>query len=157
MIEVRPIGRVLSNITEPLDDVWGNVKSVIEVDGGKFSTDSLSGLDEFSHVQIVFYFHKIDSQHILTGVGHPRNRRDWPSVGVFAQRTKYRPNRIGVSTFRLVSVDGLRVTVCDLDAIDGTPVLDIKPYFAEFGPRGEIRQPSWATELMKAYFGPASR
>ena len=54
MIEVRPIGRVLSNITEPLDDVWGNVKSVIEVDGGKFSTDSLSGLDEFSHVQIVF-------------------------------------------------------------------------------------------------------
>ena len=77
---------------------------------------------------------------------------DWPKIGIFAQRGKNRPNRIGVSVCRLVKVEGLKITVEELDAIDGTPVLDVKPYIREFGPRGEVRQPGWATELMTEYY-----
>ena len=76
-----------------------------------------------------------------------------PEVGIFAQRAKDRPNRIGLSTCELVSVEGRTLTVSGLDAIDGSPVIDIKPYFKEFGPRGPLRQPRWATELMSGYFG----
>jgi tRNA (Thr-GGU) A37 N-methylase len=73
-------------------------------------------------------------------------------VGIFAQRGKNRPNRIGVTVCRIVSVSGRRIEVEGLDAIDGTPVLDIKPVMAEFLPRGEIRQPDWSSELMKDYW-----
>jgi tRNA (adenine37-N6)-methyltransferase len=72
-------------------------------------------------------------------------------VGIFAQRAKDRPNRIGVSVCRLVRVDGLDVHVGGLDAVDGTPVLDLKPVMAGFLPRGELREPEWASELMAGY------
>jgi len=73
-------------------------------------------------------------------------------VGILAQRAKDRPNRIGITTCRIKSVSGLRIEVVGLDAIDGTPILDIKPYLREFAPRGEIHQPAWVSELMKDYF-----
>ena len=73
-------------------------------------------------------------------------------MGIFAQRAKARPNRLGVTTCRLERVDGLTLCVAGLDAIDGSPVLDIKPHMREFGPRGDVRQPAWATELMADYW-----
>ena len=79
-------------------------------------------------------------------------RQDLPEVGILAQRAKRRPNRLGVSVCRLLRVEGLRLAVLDLDAIDGTPVVDVKPYMAEFDAKGEIRQPKWSTELMSTYF-----
>ncbi|MEZ5144188.1 MAG: TrmO family methyltransferase [Acidimicrobiales bacterium] len=82
----------------------------------------------------------------------PRGNEAWPEVGIFAQRAKDRPNRIGVTTCRVVAVDGAVLHVVGLDAVDGTPVLDIKPHMVEFGPRGEVHQPSWATELMRGYW-----
>jgi tRNA (Thr-GGU) A37 N-methylase len=96
----------------------------------------------------------VDESAVTTGARHPRNRLDWPKVGIFAQRGKNRPNRIGVTICRLASVNDLTVEVTDLDAIDGTPVLDIKPYMREFGPRGEVRQPDWASQLMSNYWEP---
>lgn len=83
---------------------------------------------------------------------HPRGNEQWPKVGIFAQRAKSRPNRLGVSVCRLVAVEALTITVQALDAIDGTPVLDLKPYMREFGPRGEVRQPAWSHELMATYW-----
>jgi tRNA (Thr-GGU) A37 N-methylase len=77
---------------------------------------------------------------------------DWPLVGILAQRAKMRPNRLGVTSCRLVGVEGLTVRVAGLDAIDGTPVLDLKPVMNEFLPRGGITQPAWATELMRGYW-----
>lgn len=77
---------------------------------------------------------------------------DWPLVGIFAQRAKGRPNRLGVTTCELLSVDGLSLQVRGLDAIDGTPVLDIKPYVLEFAPRTPVRQPAWISELMRGYW-----
>ncbi|MBZ5609386.1 MAG: SAM-dependent methyltransferase [Acidobacteriia bacterium] len=151
-LAVTPIGIVHSPIREPVDDVWGGVNSRIELDASRFSPESLAGLDEFSHVEVVFVFDRVEESEIHFGARHPRGRTDWPKAGIFAQRGKNRPNRIGVTVCRLVSVEGLAITVEGLDAIDGTPVLDIKPYLREFAPRGMVRQPEWATELMSDYW-----
>ena len=83
---------------------------------------------------------------------HPRNNPEWPEVGIFAQRAKNRPNRIGCTICRVIRRDGRRLWVAELDAIDGTPVLDLKPVMAEFLPREEVRQPKWAGELMSQYW-----
>jgi tRNA (adenine37-N6)-methyltransferase len=151
-IEVTPIGRVRSPIQEAVDDVWGGVTSQIELDASRFTPGCLIGLDQFSHVEIVFLFHQVSESAVNVGARHPRGRPDWPLVGIFAQRAKNRPNRIGTTVCRLIAVDGSKITVEGLDAIDGTPVLDIKPYMREFGPRDEVRQPAWATKLMSGYW-----
>jgi tRNA (Thr-GGU) A37 N-methylase len=122
----------------------------------KFGADSLRGLDAFSHAEIVYFMHAIPESQITTGGRHPRENPDWPLVGIFAQRGAKRPNRIGVSRCVIVAVDGLNVHVRGLDAIDGTPVLDIKPYMREFGPIGEVTQPQWATEVMQRYYDVAA-
>jgi len=151
---VRPIGNVHSAITEALDDVWGGTTCRLELDRSRFSPDCLAGLEEFSHVEVVFLFDRVQDADIHTGSRHPRGNMEWPKVGIFAQRAKNRPNRIGVSICPLVSVSAknLSVVVEGLDAIDGTPVLDLKPYIREFGAKGSIRQPTWATELMANYW-----
>ena len=97
-------------------------------------------------------FDRVNEGSYELGARRPRNNPDWPAVGVFAQRNKRRPNRIGVSTCELVVLDGVQMTVRGLDAIDGTPVLDIKPHMTEFAPRGAVRQPSWSHELMSGYW-----
>ena len=81
--------------------------------------------------------------------------RRGPAVGIFAQRAKARPNRIGATIVRILGRDGGRLRVEGLDAIDGTPVLDIKPVLAEFLPSGPVRQPEWTRELMRDYWTPA--
>jgi tRNA (Thr-GGU) A37 N-methylase len=82
----------------------------------------------------------------------PRNNPEWPEVGIFAQRVRNRPNRLGLTTCELLAVDGTELRVRGLDAVDGTPVIDIKPYMAEFGPRTDVRQPSWSRQLMADYW-----
>jgi len=150
--EFSQIGTVHSPIDDPVDDVWGGVKCCIDLDASRFTADCLLGLGDFSHVEVVFFFHLVHESEIATGSRHPRNRLDWPKVGIFAQRGKNRPNRIGVTICRLLSVENLSLEVAWLDAVDGTPVLDIKPHMREFAARGEIRQPEWASELMAGYW-----
>jgi tRNA-Thr(GGU) m(6)t(6)A37 methyltransferase TsaA len=151
-IVLTPIGIVHSPHTEPLDHAWGGVLSRIELDATRFQATALSGLTDFSHIEVVFAFHLVEESRIHYGSRHPRGRKDWPEVGIFAQRGRERPNRIGVTTCRLLGVSGLTLEVEGLDAIDGTPVVDIKPYVAEFGPRGEVRQAAWMHELMGTYW-----
>jgi tRNA-Thr(GGU) m(6)t(6)A37 methyltransferase TsaA len=152
-IEFSPIGIVHSPVVEPVDDIWGGVQCRIDLDSSRFAQDCLAGLADFSHVEVIFFFHRVPDAEIVTGSRHPRNQPDSPNVGIFAQRGKSRPNRIGVTICRLVSVKELSLEVDGLDAIDGTPVLDIKPYMREFAARGEIRQPKWVGELMAGYWG----
>ncbi len=118
----------------------------------RFAADALQGLQAFSHAEIIFQFHKVEPSKIVTGARHPRNNAQWPLVGIFAQRGKNRPNRIGSTICRVLKVEGRRLTVAELDAIDETPVLDIKPVMAEFLPREPVRQPDWSKELMRAYW-----
>jgi tRNA-Thr(GGU) m(6)t(6)A37 methyltransferase TsaA len=149
---VRPIGWVRSSRREPIDDDWDSVDATVALDPQRFEPDALAGLTEFSHVEVVYVFDQVGETEIATGARHPRGNPEWPQVGIFAQRAKMRPNRIGVTACRLISVAGLTLALAGLDAIDGTPVLDIKPVMTQFLPRGEIRQPAWATELMASYW-----
>lgn len=149
---VRSVGTVHSPITEAADDCWGGVTAIISLDSAQFSSESTAGLSDFSHVEILFLFDRIAPEKILTSGKHPREREDWPFVGIFAQRSKNRPNRIGVTVCKLEKVDGLNIHVRELDAIDGTPVLDVKPYLPGFAPKGPVREPAWSKELMAGYF-----
>ena len=151
---VRQIGVVKSKIKTPADDCWANLVSEIELDSSQFSAESTRGLDEFSHVEIVFVLDRVALEKVFTVSRRPRDRADFPLVGIFAQRAKDRPNRIGVTTCKIERIDGLHIFVRELDAIDGTPILDIKPYIAEFAPREPVRQPAWSTEVMSNYFRP---
>ena len=151
-MQLTPIATVRSPRTEAVDDDWDTITSTIEIDRSRFTVESVQGLDEFSHVEVVFVFDRRDAAEVQTGARHPRNNPDWPTVGIFAQRNSNRPNLLGVTTCRLLAVDGLTLTVQGLDAIDGTPVLDIKPYVREYAPRGEVDQPQWVTELMANYW-----
>ena len=149
---LTPIGHVRGGRADAIDDDWGASRAAIALDPDKFTPDALAGLADFSHAEVIFLFDKVPDDKIETGARHPRNRIDWPLVGIFAQRGKNRPNRLGLTTCRIVAVDGLTIEVEGLDAIDGTPVLDIKPVMVEFLPRGDVRQPDWSHELMQGYW-----
>ena len=149
---LTPIGHVVGGREEVRDDHWGAVEAVIRLDAAQYGPEALAGLGDFSHLEVVFQFHLVPDARIETGARRPRGREDWPLVGIFAQRGKNRPNRLGVSRCELLKVDGLDLHVRGLDAVAGTPVLDLKPWLAEFGPRGEVRQAAWSTELMEEYY-----
>lgn len=146
------IGHVRGGRSEPIDDDWGIVEAVITLDPAQFGPDALASLDAFSHLEVIFHFHAAPVSEINTGARRPRGRADWPLVGIFAQRGKGRPNRIGVTVCEILAVEGLSVRVRGLDAIQGTPVLDLKPVMQGFLPRGQLREPAWATELMQGYW-----
>jgi len=149
---MTPIGQVSGGRADPIDDDWGKSRAVIELDPARFDDTALAGLDEFSHAEIIFVFDKVGEDEIVSGAHHPRGRKDWPKIGIFAQRGKNRPNRIGLTVCQVISVSGRRLEVEGLDAIDGTPILDIKPFMAGFAPRGAIREPAWAGEIMSGYW-----
>jgi tRNA-Thr(GGU) m(6)t(6)A37 methyltransferase TsaA len=151
-IVMEPIGFVSSPRTVPLDDDWAEINATITLDSKRFTPAALEGLREFSHVEVLYVFDRVDRASVETSARHPRGNKSWPLVGVFAQRAKGRPNRIGVSVCQLLAVEELELTVAGLDAIDATPVLDLKPYMAEFAPRGKVRQPAWSRELMAGYW-----
>ena len=148
---VTAIGTVASSRSEAIDDDWGDVTATIAL-APPLDERSVAGLEEFSHVEVVFLFDRVDPAGVCLHARHPRGNPDWPEVGILAQRAKDRPNRIGLCTCELVAVDGTSIVVRGLDAIDGTPVLDVKPYMEEFAPRGSVRQPAWSRELMRDYW-----
>lgn len=149
--DVAPIGFVRSSRKDLSDDFWGAVEAEIALTDA-FSDEALFGLSDFSHVEVLFLMDRVDPAKVETGARHPRERSDWPLVGIFAQRGKARPNRIGLTRATIVGVEGKVLRVRGLDAIDGSPVLDIKPWMEEFAPIGATRQPAWSSELMRDYF-----
>jgi tRNA (Thr-GGU) A37 N-methylase len=151
MIVLEPIGVVIGGRTETIDDDWGAVESVLRLDGTRFGIDAVVGLEEFSHLCVTFYFHLVEEADVVTGARHPRGNPNWPRWGYSPKRAKMRPNRLGVSNCALTAVEGLDLLVRGLDAVSGTPILDVKPFMREFEPV-ESRQPAWATELMAGYY-----
>lgn len=151
-VVLRPVGVVRGGRREAEDDGWDAETCRIELDPERFEAAALTGLDAFSHVEIVYHFHLVDEADVIAGARRPRGRADWPEVGIFAQRGRVRPNRLGVSVARLVGVTDTVLTVRGLDAIDGTPVLDVKPVLSGFLPRQDVVEPAWASEIMAAYW-----
>lgn len=148
-IQIRPIGFVVNERTEKSDTNWSSIESRIELTT-EFNSDALEGIELFSHLEILFYFDKSEKE--FKGSEYPRGNTKYPKVGIFAQRKKDRPNHIGATIVNLIKKEGNSLIVANLDAIHGTPILDIKPVFNEYLPKGELSQPSWTKELMENYW-----
>ena len=148
---VTAIARVRSTRSELVDDGWDAETVVIDL-LPPFTADAVASIGDFSHLDVIYLFDRVDPANSHTGARRPRGNPDWPEVGVFAQRVKDRPNRLGLATVELLGVDGTTLRVKGLDAVDGTPVIDIKPHLEEFGPRTPVREPAWARELMAGYW-----
>ena len=106
---LKPIGFVRGGRDQPIDDDWGKSRARIELDAARFGPEALAGLAEFSHLEVIFVFDRVTDAEIEYGARHPRGRQDWPLVGIFAQRGKNRPNRLGLCTCRIVGVEGRAV------------------------------------------------
>jgi tRNA (Thr-GGU) A37 N-methylase len=150
--ELEPVGYVVGGREADIDDDWGSVECEIALDPARFEPEALRGLDTFSHALVIFVFDRLDPAKISTGARRPRGNPAWPQVGIFAQRGSPRPNRLGVTVAQVLGVEGVRLKLRGLDAISGTPVLDIKPVMSGFEPRGPIREPDWAKAIMAGYW-----
>lgn len=148
---IHSIGTVINGRNDVSDDFWGGLVSEIRL-APPFGEDALSGIEAFSHLEIMYVFHEAVNGHPLTGSARPRENPRWPETGIFAQRKKNRPNFIGTAMAALVKKEGTSIFVRDLDAINGTPVIDIKPVMKGFLPRGAVTQPAWADEVMQDYW-----
>ncbi|HVU15253.1 MAG TPA: tRNA (N6-threonylcarbamoyladenosine(37)-N6)-methyltransferase TrmO [Phototrophicaceae bacterium] len=149
-MQIEPIGTIHSPVSEGVDDHWGAVISRVEVKP-EFA-DGLRELDRFSHALIIFFMHQSTFKAETDLVRRPRGRADMPEAGIFAQRAKHRPNPIGITAVEIVGIEGNVLRVRGLDAIDGSPVLDIKPYVPAFDRRDAATVPEWMDRLMQGYF-----
>ncbi|RYE01800.1 MAG: S-adenosylmethionine-dependent methyltransferase [Sphingobacteriales bacterium] len=149
-IEMKPVAFVRNSRSTPEDDYWGGIVSEIVLADG-IPDEALDGIDAFSHLEVVYCFNQVTATE-FPFARHPRGNEAWPRVGIFAQRNKDRLNRIGLVTVELLERTGRTLRVRRLDAIDGTPVLDIKPVFRQFGPESEVKQPQWVDELLNDYW-----
>lgn len=147
---LRPIGVVRNAVAGDKADGWETVTSQLVLRAEY--TEALSGLADFSHVEVVLYFHRAAAP--AAAKIHPRGRDDLPLVGYFATRSPHRPNPIGVSAARLIAIEGSVLTVEGLDAFDGTPILDIKPYLPRPDLVQSARVPDWLAKAQRAPHGP---
>ncbi|MGB1204349.1 MAG: SAM-dependent methyltransferase [Chitinophagales bacterium] len=150
-ITMRAVAYIKNERHEKKDDFWGQTKATIRL-ADDLPTTAFDGISAFSHLEIIFYFHKVNPKAIKIGSRHPRNQKSWPKVGTFSQRNKSRPNLIGTTIVKLLAHNERELLVEGLDAINDTPILDIKPIFKEFLPNSPILQADWSVELMKDYF-----
>ncbi|MBT4034425.1 MAG: SAM-dependent methyltransferase [Candidatus Marinimicrobia bacterium] len=154
-IELNPIAFVSNDRDHLRDDDWGEVVSEVRL-RDDLSRELFKGLETFSHVEIVFVFHQIPADKNVPDSRHPRNNQDWPKLGLLAQRSSYHPNPIGLSTAKILDIEGSVLKVQGLDAVNGSPILDIKPVYREFLPEDTI-QPQWVSELLKNYWKKSSK
>ena len=148
-IILNPIGYVKNSVEAKKDTSWGEDLSTIMLD--ESYSGGLKGLEDFSHVIVLYYLDKAAFDREKHLQRRPQNRDDMPLVGIFSQRGKDRPNTIGMTSVKLVSVGQNTLTVKGLDAIDGTPVLDIKPYYPVYDKKDAV-VPEWVNRLMEHYF-----
>ena len=142
-IELKPIGIVKTTaIGKKVRKKGAISKIVLRSD----LAEALVGIDEFSHIFVIFWMHEISAEERRTVKTHPRGRSNLPLLGVFATRTPHRPNPIGMTLVELLKVDGNVLTVRNLDAFDGTPVLDIKP-FDNWDMTNDGQVPQWWKNL----------
>ena len=149
-MQIEPVGIVRSPVTEALDESWGDV--VAEIHLRPELAPGLKGIEQWSHVMVVYFMHEAGFNLATDLIHRPRGRADMPELGVFAQRDRVRPNGIGVSAAEIISVKDNVLTVRRLDAIDGTPVLDIKPWAEVYDNVLGALTPFWFLRLMQGYF-----
>ncbi len=144
-INLKPIGFVRNEIKKAPGSGynWKAVTSRILIDS--YLTEALDNLDEFSHIIVIYWMHQVATESKLSTKTHPRGKPELPLVGLFATRSPNRPNPLGKTTVRLLKRRGNILYVQGLDAIDGTPVVDIKPYIPDSDSVNDARVPPWVT------------
>jgi tRNA-Thr(GGU) m(6)t(6)A37 methyltransferase TsaA len=144
-VVIRPIGVVRNSVRDPRPDGWEHVRSDLI-----FRDDlmpALDGIEQYSHVIVVFAFHLVPEEARTSGRLHPRGDPSLPEQGVLATRSQLRPSPIGVSVVPLLRRRRNILRVTGLDAVDGSPVLDIKPYFPHYDSVPDAKVPDWAQRL----------
>ena len=154
-IEVPVIADVVGGHTGKLDDFKGGVESIIRL-RPDFPVETLQGIEEFSHLQVTWFFNLGSPEDVALHARSPRDNPAWPATGTFVHHNHRRPARLGVSFPRLLRVDERDLHVADLDADEGTLVIDLVAVFKEFLPRGPVTQPSWPGEMLTDYWRDAA-
>jgi len=149
-MNLRAIGIVRNEVKQPVREGWEKVVSDIVVDSSL--TEALDGLEEFSHIIVLYWMHQLATTGEPPTKVRPRGRRELPLVGLFATRSPHRPNPVGKATVRLLQRQGNILRVQGLDAIDGTPVIDIKPYIPGYDSAPDAKVPPWITKLQDEHY-----
>lgn len=144
-ITVKPIGRVKNSVRQMRREGWESVVSEIILEPKL--EEALEGVEDYSHLLILFWLSRLRRPDREMKKVHPKSRRDLPCVGVFATRTQYRPNPIGLTLVRLVGREKNILRVRGLDAVNGTPVIDIKPLSPHQEYPARVRLPAWYYRL----------
>jgi len=147
---VEWIGVIYNGVKEPIDEGWGHIESEIVLD--ETFANGLDGIEAFSHILVLYWMHRAAEAEPVRMRRRPQGRSDMPEVGIFAQRARHRPNPIGVTAVQLLRRDKNRLMVRGLDAINGTPVVDVKPYVSQFDAVDAPMAPAWMSQLMERYF-----
>lgn len=143
-VVLRPIGIVRNNIVQPRMDGWEQVTSDLIL--REELSPMLEGIDGYSHIVVVFAFHRVPEAERRERV-RPRGDERIPEQGVLATRSQLRPNPVGVAVVPLLKRRKNILRVRGLDAIDGTPIVDVKPYFPNYDAVPDARIPDWAEAL----------
>jgi len=144
-INLVPIGQVVNGTEHPSNVKWETIISEVVI--APQLVEALDGIDGFSHILIIFYLHQVDEDRRSLLKVHPENKEELPLVGVFATRSPVRPNPIGVTVVKLLECQENVLKVLGLDAYDGTPVLDVKPYLRRGDRIEEATMPGWLLRL----------
>jgi len=139
---LTPIGYVENSVRDTQYHDWETLVSRLVIDDRY--AKALHGLEEFSHLLVIFWLH-LPGKLLLKR--HPRGRKDLPLVGMFATRTQFRPNPLGLQVVKLVKVEGNTLFVKGLDAMNGTSLIDIKPYMPQRDQVSHVRVPLWVHKL----------
>ncbi len=141
-INLKPIGFVKNNIKEPRYGNFANEISEIIVD--KKFTDALNNIEDYSHIIIVYWMDKV-KDYVITH--RPQGNPNVPIVGIFACRCPQRPNPIAITTIKLIKHKDNKLKVKGLDILDGTPIIDIKPYWPQYDKVENEKIPNWVNKL----------
>jgi len=144
-IELEPIGFVKTNTIRKEVKKRSNVSEIILRED---LVETLHGIEDFSHLYVIFWMHEAPKEERKKVKVHPRGRRDLPLLGIFATRTPHRPNPIGLTLVELIKVNDNTLTIRGLDAYDGTPIIDIKP-FDMWDTTEDVKVPKWWAKLEK--------
>jgi len=146
---VRPLGRVVrGRAPGARDDRWEWAEAEIEIDAAW--AEALDGIDGFSHIWVVWWLDRFEEPPMQRKV-HPERREELPLLGLLATRSPHRPNPLALTAVRLLAREGARLRVQGLDAFEGTPVLDIKPYLRRGDLIPEATAPEWLEELWRRH------
>jgi tRNA-Thr(GGU) m(6)t(6)A37 methyltransferase TsaA len=143
-MSLKAIGVVSNSIKQPMRHGWQNVVSEIIIN--RELAEALDGLEEFSHIIVLYWMHQLAERQPLPLKVHPMGNRELPLTGRFATRAPSRPNPIGQATVELLERRANILKVKGLDAIDGTPVIDIKPYIPGYDSAANAKAPRWMPE-----------